>query len=411
MRLTAQGRVHLTGGEEVFREPGMWDKVKFFFGSDVDLRTGELKLTRDVLRLTEQVQKGLLAAGIDNAVSLVVDTDVIYQDTAGRKADADLLVDAMRRAHGRFNDGFDTLRAVFEHEGNGLHTLIEVTVRAKHKSEEPAATLAMGGRILELRPTEGEGMEAAKERIGKRLGDAQLVPTYKALLGDLCTRVQDGLQRHFPKGRVEVDPPELQVVKPSRDEVRDLGADRASRAAALRATPNYPRAGYYGPHYDPWGTYYRDPMDTFVNLMVLDAMLSPRSSWGYGAGHLGSSWSHYGAPVHVMNYNGAPICDADQMLSYSDQFSGVHDVMDLDFDAAVWDDDAAGLYAPEETSWAGYGGDSGGTDFDCAGYDSGGSDASSWDCSSDCSWDCSSDCSWDCSSDCSWDCSSDCSDW
>ena len=42
------------------------------------------------------------------------------------------------------------------------------------KAEEPAATVAMGARIKELRPKEGEGIEAAKERIGKRLGDAQL---------------------------------------------------------------------------------------------------------------------------------------------------------------------------------------------------------------------------------------------
>ncbi|MCO4762874.1 MAG: hypothetical protein KC502_15270 [Myxococcales bacterium] len=410
MRLTGQGRVHLTGGEEVFRQPGMWDKVKFFFGSDVDLRTGELQLTRDVLRLTEQIQKGLLAAGIDNAVSLVVDTDVIYADDADRKNDADLLVAAMRSAHGRFVAGFETLRAVFEHEGDGLHTLIEVTVRAKHEKAQPAATIAVGGRILELRPQAGESIEDAKDRIGKRLGDDKLVPTYKQLLGDFCERIRGGLQRSFPDGRVEMDPPDLQVVKPSADEVRELGTNRDQRRASLRSAPSYPRSGYYGAHYDPWGTYYRDPMDTFVNLMVIDAMISPRSHWGYSSGHLGSSWSHYGSPVHIMDYNGSPICDADQMMDYSTRFDGVTDVVDLDFDAAVWDDSAMDIYTPEETSWDGYGGDSGGGSFDCAGYEDT-SESSSFDCSSDCSWDCSSDCSWDCSSDCSFDCSSDCSDW
>ena len=275
MRLTGQGRIFLSGGEEVFRKPGMWDKVKFFFGSDVDLRTGELKLTRDVLRLTEQIQKGLLNAGVDNAVSLVIDTDVVYLDEADRKADADLLVHAMRKAHGRFAAGFETLRAVFEHEADGLHTLIEVTVRAKHNKEQPAATIALGSRILELRPKEGEDMEAAKERIGKRLGDVKLVPTYKQLLGDFSERLRQGLQRSFPDGRVEMDAPTLHVVKPSGEEVRELGQSRDQRRASLRRAPNYPRAGYYGPNYDPWGTYYRDPMDTFVNLMVLDAMISP----------------------------------------------------------------------------------------------------------------------------------------
>ena len=155
MRLTAQARIYLPG-EDVFRKPTFWDNVKGMFGSDVDLRTGETRVTRDVLALTEQIQQGLALAGITNAVSLVVDTDVIYQDIDGVPNDAGLLVAAMRRASSRFSQGFNVLRAVFELEAQGLHSLIEVTVRAVHKKTEPSATVAVGSRILELRPADGE---------------------------------------------------------------------------------------------------------------------------------------------------------------------------------------------------------------------------------------------------------------
>lgn len=136
MRLTAQARIYLPG-EELFRKPSFWDNVKGAFGADVDLRTGELQITSDVLATTEQVQQGLQLAKVTNAVSLVVDNDVIYQDLEDRADDAQLLVQAMRRSASRFNAGFKTLRAVFEHSEAGLHMLIEVTVFAKAKKVPP----------------------------------------------------------------------------------------------------------------------------------------------------------------------------------------------------------------------------------------------------------------------------------
>ncbi|MBP48327.1 MAG: hypothetical protein CMH53_10355 [Myxococcales bacterium] len=401
MRMTSLGRIYLAGGEEVFRDPGLWDKLRYFLGSDVDLRTGQIQVTRSVLRLTEQLQRGLEVAGVTNAVSLVVDTDVVFQDTAGVDDDAEVLVEAMRAGHERFTKGFETLRILFEVDTEGLHSLVEVTVRATHDSGTPAASVAIGARVTELRPRQEESIEAARERIGQRLGDPKLIPTYRQLLANLSNDLLAGMKAHFPRSQVEFDPATVQVVRPSAAAVRHMGESRETRSASLRDSPVYPRSGFYGPYYDPWDTYYDDPMDTYLNLLVLDAMMTPKPTWGYEAGHLGQCWSDRGAPVHVMSHQGAPICDGDQLLDYQDRFSGVSDIVAMDLDSAQWDDEAANLYAVEETSWSGYGGDSGGTTFDCAGYDS--STSSSWDCSSDCSWDCSSDCSWDCSSDCSWD--------
>ena len=416
MRLTAQARIYLPG-EDVFRKPTFWDNVKGMFGSDVDLRTGETRVTRDVLALTEQIQQGLALAGITNAVSLVVDTDVIYQDIDGVPNDAGLLVAAMRRASSRFSQGFNVLRAVFELEAQGLHSLIEVTVRAVHKKTEPSATVAVGSRILELRPADGEDIEAAKDRIGKALGNAQLVPTYRGILTSQTQTLQAALQRVFANGQVELDPVDAQVVRPSGADVRALGQDSTSRHPDLRDVPVYPRAGYYGAGYDPWGTYYRDPMDTFVNLMIIDAMLSPRSYWGYGPGFLGSHWSSYGAPVNIINYNGSPICSADQIGDHAAQFSAAAQIADSDFSTAQWDDRALAGYDAQDSNWSQYSSGSASNDaantFDCAGYDdkpgTGSFDcAGAADCAaSDCSWDCSSDCSWDCSSDCSSDCGGD----
>ncbi len=406
MHLTAQARIFLPG-EDVFRKPTFWDKVGSFFGGEADLRTGEIQLTQDVLALTEQIQQALGLAKIKNAVTLVIDQDVIYQDLDDIDNDADLLVKAARENAPRFIRGFQVLRAVFEHEADGLHALIEITVRAKAKKTEPTATVSVGARIQELRPKEDESLEDAKERIGRALGNAQLVPTYRNALNNLMNKIGAGLQRVFASGRVEVDPADAQVVRPSGQDVRALGQSGGEqRDADLLGAPNYPGRGGYGPYYDPWCTYYRDPMDTFVNLMILDALISPHRSWGYGPGWLGSQWSSYGAPVTVINYNGQAYGNASDALSYSDRLGNVHDTANMDFEAAHWDDSQMASYDAGDSSWGTGGGN--GT-FDCAGGSSGGFDCAGADSgSSDCSADCSSDCSWDCSSDCSSDCSFDC---
>lgn len=395
MRLTAQVRVALSG-QEKFRKPSFWDKAKSFLGSDVDLRTGELQLTTSALALAEDLQKALTGAGLTNAVSLLVDRDPIYVDDEGKTDDAQLLQAAIRRHAARLQQPFAELRMVFEHKVHGLHILLEGMVRSSWQQGEVAVVLAMGARILELEPGEGEALEVAKERIGKALGQAELLPTYKAALDQQVQKVAQQLRRVFAGAQVEIDAAEVSVVKPSRDAVAELGqAGGAAHEPWMRAQPQS-GAGWGRPYYDPWGTYYHDPMNTFVNLMIIDSLLHPRPAWGWGG------WGHYGAPVTIVNYNGVPYGSADQIHSFGGQLQDVSAVANQDFSAGSWDDSQLGSYDASAAGFQQYSSGDVGT-FDCAGSSAG---------SADCSWDCSSDCSFDCSSDCSFDCSSDCSsDW
>lgn len=417
MRLTAQARVYLLSGEEVFRKPSFWDKIKTFAGSDVDLRTGELSIAGNALAMCEQVQQAFKLAKVTNAVSLTMDREILYQDLEDRADDADLLITAARRSQTMFSQPFEAIRMVFEHEAGGVHSLIEATVRSKYKKNEPAVLIAIGGRITSLRPMDGEDQEAAKDRIGKALGDQNLVPAAKAMLDALLAKLETGLSRAFAGARIESDHADIQVVKPSRDELQQMHHGFDDRHASLRDQPVYNSGWSYGSYYDPWSRYYRDPMDTFVNLMVLDAIMHPRPMWGYGPGYLGSSWSSYGAPVTVINYNGHAYGNADHISSFQGQLGDVGQVSNLDWSSASWDDSQLSGYDANASSFDQYsGGAAAGGSWDCAGGSDGGSGGTSSDCSFDCSSDCtadcaSSDCSWDCSSDCSSDCGGGGSDW
>ncbi len=408
MRLTAQTRVLLQGGgEEVFRKPSFWDKFKGFLGSDVDLRPGAVSLAGTALALTAQVQQAFKLAKVTNAVSLVVDKDIVYQDVDDKPDDADLLLQAARRGAARFAQAFEVVRIVFEWQGGGISVLIEAIVRGKYRPGEPAVVLSYGARIDALRPADGEDTETAKERIGKALADVNVVPVAKNTLDGLVGRVEGALSRTFVAAQFETDHADVNVRKPSGQEVRDMAGNWQNHHADLRQAPNY-AYGWNSRYYDPWGTYYYDPMDTFVSLMVIDAVMHPHHHhWGWGPGYLGSSWSSYGAPVTFWDHHGHVYGTADHYGDFHHHFNDVGHVTQNDFSSASWDDSALSGYDANQSSFDSYGSGSSGGSWDCV------DGTASADCattSSDCSFDCSADCSFDCAaSDCSWDCSSDCS--
>ncbi|MSQ84033.1 MAG: hypothetical protein EXR77_14310 [Myxococcales bacterium] len=413
MRLTAQTRLTLSAGEEVFRRPSFWDKFKTFVGSDVDLRTGEISLAQNALALTEQVQQAFKLAKITNAVSLAVDTDIVYQDLHDKADDADLLLEAARRHASRFTQPFDIIRIVFEWQGSGLEVLIEAIVRSKFKPGEPAVILSYGARISALRPADGEDTDKAKARIGQELSDVNLVPVAKTTLDSLVGRVEGALSRMFVAAQVETDHADVNVRKPSGQEVRDMAGNWQNHNADLRSTPSWGGSGGWNTrYYDPWSTYYYDPMDTFVNMMVIDAIMHPHHHhWGWDPGYLGSSWSAYGAPVTFVDYHGHVYGTADHYTDFHHHFNDVGSVSQNDFSSASWDDSALSSYDANQSSFDSYATpDAGGGTWDCADGTASAATDSATGSSADCSFDCAAaDCSWDCSSDCASDCSSDCS--
>ena len=394
MRLTAQARLFLPG-EPVFRDPTFMDKLRSALGGDPDRRTGEIALTRSAIMLTEQIRQALGRAGIDNAVTLLADDDVLFVDADGTPGDADLLVNAVRESAGRFERGFEVIRAVFEHAEHGMELLIEVTVNRVHKMEDPSATFALSGRLQTLRPLPGEDTEHARERIAKQLADADVVATGVRELSALVGRLEKGAVEAFPRAIVETDDAAAMVVRPDAAQLRAAGATMGVAERGVQYDDSARRVGVY---YDPWPVYYRDPLDTWVNLMVLDAMTSPYHM--HSGGQLGDAWLARGVDVAVVNSRGVAICSASEVDAYEDNFTGVHDVAELDFNSGSWSDESLSFYEDSEKTWSDWDCTAPAASWDCS---SSSSSSTSWDCSSDCSYDCSSDCSYDCSSDCSWD--------
>jgi hypothetical protein len=398
-------------GEPQFRAPSFWDKVSRFFGGNPDLRSGRELLTRSALAVADDVTRAFAMAGVDDAITLLVDADVVYQDLSNVPHDAPRLLEAVHRTPEKFAASFETLRAVFAHEADGMHFIVEASFHASFEQGEPAADFAVSARSGALRPLQGETIEQAKARIEAALSQSEGLTADRATFDAFVGRLADAVRAVFVDGRLEVREPSPQVFKPAMASMQSLASTPLTSAGlTLRSAPPVVAPRSYGLYYDPWRVYYDDPVDTWVQLMVLDwAMRRPFASYGYGYG--------FGAPVVVVHEYGDPIGELSHLDAVGPALGGVDEAVSHDWNdtTTTADLDWSSSFAdPVAESIASGGSDC--TSSDCSGSSDCTSDCGSSDCTSDCaSSDCSSDCaSSDCSSDCaSSDCSSDCGggDW
>ena len=156
MRLLGQIQITMATAETVNREPGFWDKLKRGLGGKVNLDTGEVKVALEATALVDQVKRAFARVGIDNAVSLVVDDTVIFQDSDGRAGDLPDLILALSEHASVFGRGFREMKLAVEHDEANLHLLVEVRALTQHKRGEPSAYVSVGGRIRDLEPRKGE---------------------------------------------------------------------------------------------------------------------------------------------------------------------------------------------------------------------------------------------------------------
>src|SRR5688572_9172369 len=109
MRLV--GQIYVTvRGDVVHRDPTFWEKLKRGVGGRVDLETGELQNQLEATAIVDAVRGALGRLGVDNALSLVIDDTVIFQDSDGKAGDLPDLVLALADHSSVFGKSFRELR-------------------------------------------------------------------------------------------------------------------------------------------------------------------------------------------------------------------------------------------------------------------------------------------------------------
>jgi hypothetical protein len=255
MRLIGQIQITMSAAEAVQREPGFWDKLKRGLGGKIDLDTGQVKVALEATALVDSVKRAFARVGIDNAVSLVVDDTVIFQDSEGRAGDLPDLILALSEHASVFGRGFKEMKLAVEHEEASLHLLAEVRAVTQHKRGEPSAYVSVGGRIRELEPKTGETADAYRARVEPLAKDAGLLETARMQFQSFVSRLEAALHAALPEATVEEKRADAVVVRPTTQ-------------------PTEPTRDPRSPVYDPYAFYYPSPMSTVLDVMLISSFMS-----------------------------------------------------------------------------------------------------------------------------------------
>ncbi len=336
MRLVGTIAIHVKGSL-VEREPTMWERFRQKLGGSVDLSTEKMKVELEATAVVEQVRRALTRLSVTNALSLVIDDTVIFQDSEGKAHDLPDLVIALAEHASVFGRGFQELRFAAEHEEMGVHYVVETRARTEHLATEPAAILSVGGRLKALEPLPGEEAEAYQKRVEPLTRNTPTLEAARASFESFMNRLEDALRATMPESRVENVRAEARLVKATR------------RTPAAR-TPREPTH----PGYDPHALYYPNPMG-----MMLDAMIL-------------TSFMHMMMPspfFHVVNPAGAALGTTQQVAAEPERLEQEPQETQSDSDQPADEGDLAGDEAVADNSdydsgGGGYdGGDFGGGDF------------------------------------------------
>jgi hypothetical protein len=240
--------------EEILRRPGLLDKVKGWFGGTPDLRTGRVRASLETAAIMDAARTGLRRLGIDNAVSLLIDDIVLFQDKEGRTGDLVDLFVAFSDHASVLGGGFRVLRLAVEHEEAGLHLVIELQARTEHPGSEPAMRAVISGRLRELEPGPGEDAEAYRRRVEPLTRDPARIAAHKEQFESFVARVRDALRVAMPEAQAEILAAQARVERPSK---------RAAKPAAPTS-----------PNYDPYQQYYPHPLDGMLSVMMWTSIFS-----------------------------------------------------------------------------------------------------------------------------------------
>lgn len=255
MRLV--GQIHITlPGESVRRAPNFWDNIKKRFGGKIDLETDRVRVAVEATALVDQVRGALVRLGFDNAVSLVIDDTVIFQDTDGKAGDLPDMMLALSDHASVFSGGFKELRMAVEGEEAGLHLLVETRAVTEHPKGSPSAYVSLGGRVKDLEPRRGESGEAYRARVEPLVADRGKLESARALFESFVARLESALRAAMPEAVVEQKRAEAVIVRPS-------GPADKERPVQSPASPGY----------DPYQTYYPSPMGMMLDMMMISAVM------------------------------------------------------------------------------------------------------------------------------------------
>lgn len=253
MKLFSTIRVDMNE-HEILEQPGVIARLRKAFGGQPDLRTGKMRAALEAAMLIDAHRRALAELGATDAVALVLDDLVLFEDRDRRPDDLGDLFLAFHEYAPAIDTDFKSLRLTVEHREAGVHYVVEMQARPEYPKGEAPVRIIVSGRLADLEPRPGETADAYRARVEPLVRDRIGFQVAQASFDSFVTRLRDAIARSLPDARVRVLPPALAPAKPAARGERPRPEDR---------------------DYDPHEAYYPNPMLGMLGLSMLGFGLMP----------------------------------------------------------------------------------------------------------------------------------------
>lgn len=251
--------------DEVARAPGVLARIRRALGGDPDLGSGKMRAVLEAAVVIEAAKRALAEVGASDAVALVVDDLVLFEDRDRRADDlGDLFLAFMDYAPAIDGD-FRMMRLTVEHLAAGVHYVIELQARTEVAKGEPPIRVIVSGRMAALEPKPHESAEAYRQRVEPVVHDRLGLEVAQTSFDSFVARTRDAIARAFPEAHVSIDAPQ----PTKRDRRRDHQTDQRPDDR----------------EYDPHERHYPNPMLPMLGFAMLGAAFMP--SFGDSASDFG----------------------------------------------------------------------------------------------------------------------------
>ncbi|MGE0401657.1 MAG: hypothetical protein AB7T06_33455 [Kofleriaceae bacterium] len=256
---------------EILRQPGVIARLRRAFGGEPQLATGKMRAALEASMLIDAQRRALAEVGAHDAVALVVDDLVLFEDRDRRPDDLGDLFLAFHEYAPAIDADFRSLRLTVEHLEAGIHYVIELQARTEYAKGDSPVRVIISGRMASLEPVKGETAEAYRARVEPILHDRVAFQAAQTSFDSFVARVRDATARALPSAQVTI--PQVSIALPAP-------ATTGQRTREPRPDDR---------DYDPHDAHYPNPMVGVLGLAMLGMAVMPAMPFAAGIPADGSS--------------------------------------------------------------------------------------------------------------------------
>lgn len=256
---------------EILRQPGVIARLRRTFGGEPQLATGKMRAALEASMLIDAQRRALAEVGAHDAVALVVDDLVLFEDRDRRPDDLGDLFLAFHEYAPAIDADFRILRLTVEHLEAGVHYVIELQARTEYAKGDSPVRVIVSGRMAALEPKKGETADSYRARVEPILQDRVAFEVAQASFDSFVARVRDATARALPSAQVTNPQVSIALPTPASTNQRKREARPEDR------------------DYDPHEAHYPNPMIGVLGLAMLGMAAMPGMAFASSQTSDGSS--------------------------------------------------------------------------------------------------------------------------